>query len=174
MSAAKEYELLAFDKSSLAATRKIWHSQLEKHSDELLASGYLRILEWAESHVDYTCENGNGIAYGIFQTGHHFAAAIVEIAYTKTGKKWLKVLDLSLSPTLDLSFYDDSFNFDVIGGIFAAAILGSIKLTKTAHPAKVTKLYGRSGTALSFFKGFGAAFEKFGGPKGMDVSIEGR
>lgn len=174
MTVKKDYELRAFDKNTLAATKKSWLHQIETHAGEILPTAYVRILDWAHDHVDYSCENGNAIAYGIFPQDQQTAVAIVTVSYTKTGRKWLKVLDLDLSPTLDLSFFDDSFSFDVIGGIFAAAILGTIKLTKTAHPAKVTKLYGRSGTALTFFKGFGAAFEKFGGPKGMTVSIEGR
>jgi len=174
MTIKRNVELLPFNKVKLVATRKSWEHQLASHADDVVASAYLRVLDWTEAHTDYTCENGNGIAYGIFESSHHAALAIVQIAYTKSGKKWLKVLDLDLSPALDVAFFEDKLNFDQIGGIFAEAILGSIKLTKTAHPAKVTKLYGRSSSALAFFKGFGAAFEKFGGESGMDVSIEGR
>jgi hypothetical protein len=169
------YELHPFTRDTLASTELSWKKQLEKHADELLASNYIRILGWAKGHLDYECTNGDSsIAYGIFADGTHHAAAIVEIIYTKRGKKWLKLLDINLSPAFDLSLHSGSFDVTQLSSVFGAAVLGSIKLTATAHPAKVMKLYGRSTSALAFLKGFGIALQQKEGVQGLEVSVEGR
>lgn len=46
--------------------------------------------------------------------------------------------------------------------------------TNTAHPSKVTKLYGRSGTLLAFLKGVGTYIERNVDVPGLKVSFEGR
>src|ERR1700732_1162753 len=85
------YSLVKFDADSLAETRKGWEKQLKEHSKELLASDFERILDWAEKHASYDANSTGAYAYGVFNGSSKSAEAIVEIAYRKEGKKWLKV-----------------------------------------------------------------------------------
>lgn len=170
------YELKPFDDASLKATVAGWKKELSKHQTELMPSLHEGKLVWIQTHMNYQEPNGDSLAYGIFSHGSSQASAIVDIVYTKTGQKWLKMLDLTLSPSLDLAFNADAFDFHTISGVYAATIVGAIRLTETAHPSKITKLYGRSGTSLAFFKGFGAYMEQGSHGKNLTlkVSMEGR
>lgn len=170
------HELKAFDAKSLDATAVAWRKELAKHRVEMMPSLHEGKLAWAASHMNYAAADGEALAYGIFADGDPHALAIVDIVYTKTGQKWLKMLDLTLSPSLDLAFNAESADFSQIYHVFTAAMVGAVRLTKTRHPAKVTKLYGRSGTLLAFLKGFGAYMKQKGHGHNLvfTVSIEGR
>lgn len=168
--------LKPFDDASLKATATAWKKELSKHQTELMPSVHEGKLAWVQTHMNYKEADGGTLAYGVFERGYSQALAVVDIVYTKKGLNWLKMLDLTLSPSLDLAFNAESFDFHTISGVYAATIIGSIRLTKTAHPSKITKLYGRSGTSLAFLKGFGAYMEQANHANnlGLKVSMEGR
>lgn len=168
------WSLDKFDSDRLSATRANWGSHLKRHKDQFLASEYQRILDWTEDHIDYQGNSKDTFAYGIFADSAKHADAIVEIIYAKSGKQWLKLLSLHLCPSAELSFETQSFDIAKVAGIFSAAVTGTVKLTSTAHPTKVTKLYGRSGTLLAFLQGLGSHIQANGGVKGLKVSLEGR
>ena len=168
----KTYTMNPFTKATLDATKKAWDLQLKKHQEDLLSWEWQRVLEDAASKIDYS--KGDQFAYGIFEDGCDTAEAIVLLVYRKEAKKWLKLLELNLSPSVDLSFSDQTLDIQQLSSIFGAAVIGTIRLTGTAHPTKVTKLYGRSGTLLSFLKGVGAYIEREAQIKGLRVSIQGR
>lgn len=168
------HELKKFDSTTIAATRAAWVKELAAHKTEVLAAPYQRILDWAAGHIDYAGNGKETFAYGIFAGEAHSADAIVELVYTKSGRKWLKLLDLNLCPSVDLSFTDQNVDIQQLSSIFAAGVTGTVQLTSTAHPAKVTKLYGRSGTLLAFLKGVGTYIEGNSNVPGLKVSMEGR
>jgi hypothetical protein len=168
-----DYQLKKFDATSFPSTKRTWERQLADNSGAIFASDYQRILDWAGTCIDDDGNNGNSFAYGIFKGNSHHADAIVELVYVKPARKWLKLLNLHLCPSVDLSFHTQDIDIKQLSHIFAAAVVGTVRLTSTAHPTKVTKLYGRSGTLLSFLKGLGAYIEGQNIPR-ISVSIEGR
>lgn len=175
MAEKAKYEFRRFDDRSLSSTEASWKRQLSKHSSEVIPTEYERKLAWAREHATYG-KDEEIFAYGVFRDGGLIASAIVDVVYTKAGRKWLKLLDINLTPDLDLSFNSDKPDLDAIGDVFTAAITGVIALG-AVHPAKETKLYGRSGTLLSFLKGLGAHLNGDGGKliRGkIEVLMEGR
>jgi hypothetical protein len=166
-------ELRKFSATSLDATRTAWQRQLKTHSRDLIASEYQRILGWAGCHISYGAAQDT-YAYGIFDKNSGEADAVAEVIYSKAGARWLKLLDLHLCPSVDLSFATQDIDIRRLTAIFTAAVIGSMRLTSTAHPTKVLKLYGRSGTLLAFLKGVGTYIESNIKVSGIKVSIEGR
>lgn len=176
MSAAKRpipFSLLAFSSQSLTATKKAWDTQIKDLAGELVPSEYQRILEWVGSHVDYGSKTQESFAYGVFQNEGGPAEAIIEVSYTMLGKKWLKMLDIHLSPAMYIAFTGGA-DLVRLTDTYAAAVIGTVNLTSKAHPTQTVKLYGRSGTLLAFLKGVGAYIEQNGGVEGLKVGIEGR
>jgi alpha-N-acetylglucosamine transferase len=169
-----EYELRKFTSPTLGDTQKEWDRQIAKDPDEILRSQYDRIFSWAAGHIDYGNHQLDTFAYGLFHDGKHQADAIVEVSYAKAGRKWLKMLDLHLSPELDAAFYDQTVDLSRMSQLFTAAIFGVLHLTDTAHRADTVKLYGRSGTLLSFLKGVATYINDRSKTPGLTVAIEGR
>ncbi|MGH2509064.1 MAG: hypothetical protein ACRDHZ_16925, partial [Ktedonobacteraceae bacterium] len=149
------HALHQFDPAKLAATEKEWRRQLQAHKKDILATEYERILGWTGKRIDYGKAASENFVYGIFENGSGHAVALVDMVYQKAAKKWLKLMDIFLCPAVDLSFATQNVDIQQLTSIYAAAVIGTIQLTSTAHPTKVTKLYGRSGTLLAFLKGVG-------------------
>lgn len=172
--AGVEYELQKFDTAKYEATKKEWGRQLKAHKKDILAGEYERILAWTGDHMDYEAARGENFVYGIFRNGSDHAAAVVDLIYQKAASKWLKLMDLYLCPAVDLSFSSQDIDIQELTSIYGAAVLGTVELTSTAHPTKVTKLYGRSGTLLAFLKGIGAYIAEKADVPGFEVKVEGR
>lgn len=144
-----DYSIQEFDDVRLGATRRAWTKALNDDPSEFNRTMFDRRLALAAKKCDY--KNGSEFCYGIFPSGIKAASAIVEISYTKESSKWIKMLNLHLSPSLDLSIDKNSPNFSELADIFSAAIVGTLKLTGV-HKSRVVKLYARSTVLLSFFK----------------------
>lgn len=175
MSAKKSrlhYELREFTEESMAATEAAWAKVLASHSSDLLPGEFTRILAWTRSRLSATSPTET-LAYGVFASDRAHALAIAEIVYTKAGRKWLKMLDLHLSPELDLSMSSGAPDLWTISGVFSEAIVGTTRLTRV-HVTNVVKLYARSTSLLTFFKGLAATIGAAGDNEAIDVSIEGR
>lgn len=169
---ANAYKLKQFDSVSLAATETNWRKQCERHKDEIIRTEYERILKWTAENANYD-KDRETFAYGVFEDGSHTAAAIVEVLYPKAGRRWLKQLNLHLTPAKDLSFPTDNIDFEGVANIFGAAVIGVLRLTAN-HPAKEVKLYGRSGTLLSYLKGLAANLENHPALKSVRITMDGR
>jgi hypothetical protein len=167
------YELKPFTNDTMAATRNAWGKEVCAREGEILSTQYERILQWAEDHIDYSGEKSQTFAYGIFGRSAHDADAIVELIYTKSGAKWMKLLDVHLSPSVDFAFAPQEVDLKRLMSIFAAGMDGTVHLASTVHPSNVTKMYGRSGTLLEFLKEVGTVKDNSALP-GLKVSIEGR
>ena len=170
--AEEKEKMRAFDADSLKATCMSWERQIEKNQGDLIPIQYQRVLSWVKDNADYDASREN-FAYGIFSDDKKVASAVVDVIYSKSGRKWLKLLDVHLAPEIDLSFSSEKPDMKRIVDIFGAAILGVVRLTER-HPTKVTKLYGRSSSLLSFLKRFGAYLNDHGPSDDIGVSIEGR
>lgn len=169
---AISYRLLPFDRQLLANTSNSWNRQLEKHEGAVFPAPYRRMLAFAEGHCKYDGVP-EAFAYGLFYKEDKHADAILEVCYTRSGRKWLKLLDLTMSPEIDSGFATQSIDIHRLTHLYSAAIIGVVSLTATSHPAKTVKLYARSGTLLAFFRGVGAYIEQQG-DSGLRASIEDR
>lgn len=171
MSRKINFELRPFAADSLKKTRSRWEKQL-KNADSLavMPSEYSRLMDWAEGHMDYV--NGEEFAYGIFPIDNDVAVAVAEIIYTRRQRRWLKLLNLTLSPQYDVSLSSENPKLSDLMQIFAAAVVGTVHLT-AIHASTVTKLYGRSSGMLSFLKGF-AGYLEVQKVDGITATIEGR
>jgi hypothetical protein len=166
------YRLDKFTSVSFGKTKASWEAQLAANKEAVFSSEYLMILDYCSKCLDYAGNNGNSYTYGIFKDNNDEADALIEIVYQKEGRKWLKLLNLHLCPAVDVSFQTQNVNIAQISAIFSAALAGTVYLTSTDHPTNVTKLYGRSGTLLSFLKGIGAYIQA--NVPTISVSVEGR
>jgi hypothetical protein len=166
------YRLDKFTSASFGKTKASWEAQLAANKGAVFKSEYLMILNYCSNCLDYAGNNGNSYTYGIFKGNNDEADALIELVYQKDGRKWLKLLNLHLCPTVDVSFQTQDIDISQVSAIFGAALAGTVYLTSTDHPTKVTKLYGRSGTLLSFLKGIGAYIQA--NVPAISVSVEGR
>jgi hypothetical protein len=175
MTASTKFRLKPFDANTWARTRAEWARQLSEHEGEIMASEWERILEWAGRCLNYGNATEATFAYGIFREGAEFAEAIVEIVYQRSAKKWLKLLNLYVCPSIDLTFAQ-ALDIKTLVPIYAAAVFGTVQLTSTAHPTRVSKLYGRSGTLLTFLSDVCAYIGQDADlvALGVKVRIEGR
>lgn len=170
----KRYALSPFSADSLKQTRSEWEAQVAKFPKDLLPSDFQRIVDWAADHMDYG-DGEEGLAYGVFGPNRKSADAIIEVVYTKSGNKWLKMLNLFLSPRLFAGFIipEEQINTTELLNVYATALVGTVKLTGV-HPSKTVKLYGRSGTLLTFLKGISAHLQEHSKAKGITVNMDGR
>ncbi len=97
------YELKQFTRGTFAATRTAWLQEVTQHRDELLSLDYERFLGWADMRIDYDAADQGSFCYGIFAEDSSTAVAIVDVGYAAKAQRWLKLLDIHLSPAVDLS-----------------------------------------------------------------------
>lgn len=161
-----------FTRNGLKETRKAWKKEFDGRSDDLVWAEYEGILLYAAKHIKYTDESESD-AYGIFPEGTDRAVAILDVAYKKHGPRWMKVLDLYVSPALDYSASEAGADIDSLTLVFGAAVLGALKLSG-AHNARALKLYGRSASQLSFFRGLALSLEETKAEHGVETVVEGR
>lgn len=174
MTGVGDHKLQQFDTTKFDATEKEWRRQIQAHKKDVLATEYERILAWAGDHMDYGKGGSENFVYGIFQNGSGHAIAVVDMIYQRAARKWLKLMDLHLCPSMDLSFGTQAIDIQELSSIYAAAVVGTVQLTSTIYRTKVTKLYGRSGTLLAFLKGIGTYIANNAKVPGLEVNIEGR
>lgn len=167
-----QYHLKMFDASSLEETCDAWQKAVERHKSEVFSTEFDRIIDWVRQKVSYDEPSESSFAYGIFEGEALVASAVVEIIYQRTGRRWLKMLNLHLSPDLDAKLNGDSIDSDVLSGIYSEAIVGTIRLTGR-HPTDTVKLYARSATLLGFLRGVTSSLHRQEDLP-FDVSTEGR
>lgn len=170
----EKMDVRRFDAESLEETSKAWLEQVEKYSSYLSAVDFEKTLDWASAHMDYD-DGEDGLAYGIFSKNSKKAAAIIEVVYTQSGRKWLKMLNLTLSPTLIAGFIASNGGVDreALIAVYTAAVVGTLHLAGS-HPSKTVKLYGRSGSLFTFLQGLAAYLKEHSGLQGISVSVDGR
>jgi hypothetical protein len=162
------FELRPFDNESFAATVERWQGKTNMGFPADIEMS----LSWADAHRDYASPSGD-FSYGIFGSNSEGAAAITTLVYRKDGRRWLKMLDLRLSPELDASLNDGGEYLSEIASIFTEAIAGTLRLT-AVHKSDTVKLYARSSGLLSFFKGLTAHLQSANSADKLTTTIEGR
>ncbi|MGC7405384.1 hypothetical protein ACPWR0_07480 [Pandoraea pneumonica] len=143
-------ELRRFNDAALEATKQEWARQVGAAG--VFNLDYGRTLDSIANHMNY--ENGGGgdhLAYGIFKKNQPHACAVVHVVYTRKPaptRGWLKMMEVRLSPELDLSVAaaDSDALLEVLQ-IYAASISGTFAL-QAVHPSNVVKIYGRNASLL--------------------------
>ena len=173
------YELRPFNADTFELTREEWLSGADSSGASSLP--YEKTLEWAAKRMKYDePHQGDSLAYGIFPTDNGGGAvAIADIVYTaRPGPDvgWLKMLEVSLSPTIDPSVQQLQSVISMVVGVYLAAITGTLRLTGT-HRSRVVKLYGRNENLLTFLTALSTQLTselQQLGLDGLSVRMEGR
>lgn len=172
------FKLLAIDKGISQETRAAWAKQIEARAEDVLASHYERILDWADKYA-----NGTGdkycYVYGLVRNdGSKHACAVLEISHARPRSKepYLKVLSVYLEPNLDLGDEDKigAVMLGEIGAILAYSLTESLRLTVKEHPSTVLKVYARSDYAKGFFEALTAQLMQKGSIPGLNLVVQGR
>jgi hypothetical protein len=94
--------------------------------------------------------------YFIVKNGEEIASSLLEISHAMPGteKSWLKLLNVTLRPTL-LPSYNGDGNLELMKETFqvsAISIMKAVELTFHELPSKELKIYGRTSEMQSLFK----------------------
>jgi hypothetical protein len=94
-------------------------------------------------HCYFLVKNGNGFASSILEVSH---------ALPKSDKAWLKLLNITIQPSL-LPIGDRATEiFKEAFTVLAYSISHAIELISHEHPSKELKIYGRTPEMVSLFK----------------------
>ncbi len=164
-------ELRQFDKNSLAKTEKAWSNDLKK-SPELFPGDIARIFAFAKQ--DFAKQDKNDLAYGVFKAGSDIAESVVQIVVTKEGKKFVKMLDCFVRP----SIYEKAMSFneaaiDDVVEVYMTSITGTIQIGDD-HKANAIKVYGRSHALLTVLTIVAKHLKDSFDTHKSSVAIEGR
>lgn len=166
MSFAK-YEFKPFTDARFEATRDAW---LADAAEGLAFPPEVeRLQEWVDSHRQH--KENDAAAYGVFAKGKNVALGISEVIVHRRSvhSKWVKMLRLSLKPSVDAELQDGEP--DKAMDVFVASISGVLVL-QLQHQASTLKIYGRTHQQLSFLKALVARLN--GKPGQHTASIQGR
>lgn len=139
---------------ALAATRTVWEHQIAQLAGEVAPSMYEGVLAFADQCVNGTPDRGMH-AYGLFRDGEQHACAVLQISYVQVpGQQWLKVLEITVEPRLDVSDGDGaSPPIRELAKLAASALVESLGLTYETHPCDTLKVYGRTPFTVDFLQG---------------------
>ena len=141
---ATKHELREFTGESLAKTEKAWLADLKK-SPDVFPGDVDRMFAFAKQDF----EGKNDRAYGVFENGANVADSIVQIVVTKEGKKFAKMLDCFVRPSIHEKAavnFDDAAMEKVID-VYLTSIIGTLRIGGD-HKANAIKVYGRTDTLL--------------------------
>lgn len=163
-----KYELREFTKESLEKTEKAWLGELKK-SPDVFPGDVDRMFAFAKQDFD----GRNDKAYGVFADGANIADSIVQIVVTKEGRKFAKMLDCFIRPSIyekaEVNF-DDSAMEKVVD-IYLASIIGTLRIGGH-HKANAIKVYGRTRALLTVLTIVAKHLKEEAA--GAKTSIEGR
>lgn len=161
------YKLLKINQDLLTNTATEWRKQIADSSGELLANRFERILDWAKKHVDGNGDN-NTYVYALVRTATpDSACALLDLSHAQPHSEapWLKVLDITVEPRLDVN---ESPDIAELSSIAAAAIVETLGLTFEKHPSTQLKVYGDSPLTKDFLEGIAGAMAPT-----LNISVSG-
>lgn len=161
------YQLLKIDEKILADTITEWRKQIADSSGDLLATRYERILDWAQKHVDGNRDENTYVYALVHNNSPNVACALLDLSHAqpRSNAPWLKVLDITVEPRLDVN---DTPDIATLSAIAAAAIVETLELTFKEHPSTQLKVYGDSPLTKDFLEGIAGAMA----PK-LNISVSG-
>jgi hypothetical protein len=135
-----------FTQETLSKTEKAWEGDLKKFPD-LFPGDIARILAFAKQ--DFSHSDKNDLAYGVFEDGSSVADSIVQIVITKEGKKFVKMIDCFVRPSIYVraTKFEEGY-VDKVVDVYIASIIGTLQIGDH-HKANAIKVYGRSSALLA-------------------------
>lgn len=172
-------KLKQLSKDEFATLRAKWLKSIKDHEHPVFEAEYHQLFGRIESTGCWdgikTCLNQSIFNCVFDESGEEWA--IVELVQSKKGASvWVKMLDMYLSPKIDLED-DTEANTQKRLKIFRAALTGIFELTKGIKKADTVKVYGRTDALVMFLRGMHdsiSVINSLGAIKGIDVSIEDR
>lgn len=157
-----------------------WIGLLDGNADSVIRAEFIQLFNIIKSTGcwDNIKDCFNRPIYSCIVDDDSKEWGIVEIVLSKNGSSsiWIKMLDIHLSPEIELSNETEDSTKKRLE-VFRAALLGIFELTKNIENATTVKVFGRTDSLVSFLRGMHDAFSVFttlGTIKGIKVSIEGR
>ena len=153
-------------------TETAWDRDLA-HSSDIFPGDVWRIIKLANDHSDYDNKDAPNLAYGIFDA-KDIADSVVEIIVSKSGKKWIKLLDCFIRPSIsERAYRKDTEAIEKLVGIYSAAIVGTILLADH-HKARLVKVFGRSESLLYILTSVAKYINESDAELNVKAKIEGR
>lgn len=172
------FTLVKIDAANLEGVKTAWEAEIIDLGDKIFPSEHQRVLAWAATKIQADAAAGESVAYVVSEVHSGAPGAIVELVHSSRGRdKWLKMLDITLSPALDFSILSQDLEATKRAvGIFAATVSAVLQMGRDL-PATVVKLYGRGQYQMTFLTYFGTELQSLlskEGIKSLTVTIEGR
>lgn len=162
------------DQESYQATLQRWTWEAE--SNDIFPHEVERKLQWIHQVVanDTPSSNNCSLAYGIFFPEQKIPVAVCELVISRKTiqERWLKLLNVTLSPELELRIEGgDVSAIETAVRVYRTAVGGSFA-AQLEHNADTLKLYGRNETMLKLLSTLLATLQSSGAD--FDAKKEGR
>lgn len=172
--------LASIDEEGLKAIKGSWFSELNGGDGaDVLHVDYEQLFEVISSSRAYgplDARYNCAIYYCVKSVPDDRVLAVVEFVQSKKGPEvWIKVMDIYLSPTIELcEDYIESIRLRL--NVFLAVLVGVFKMSSSG--ADIVKLYGRTDSLLLFLKGIHEEIVNVQGTierdAGIKTEIQGR
>ncbi len=167
------YFLKQFTKETLQATHQQWKSE-SSVSAAFFPGDTARVFAFAEANYDVDNAQGNDHVYGIFENDSQVADSVVQMAVTKEGRKYVKMLDCVIRPSIAddvLKFTQDALEKTV--AVYIASIVGTVRVAGS-HKASVIKVYGRTEPLLATLSFVAKELAEYDARPFVEAVIQGR
>lgn len=163
----------------LTEIRNDWLSFFSGDDDAVGLAEFEQLLGIIEKNNQFgTLEGRDNVpTYFSITNSDSKTKALVEVVQSRKGRQvWVKMMDISLCPAIELHTEDDKTTNERLE-VFVAALVGIFGLTKNLKAADTVKIFGRTDALVTFLRGMHdslAVFSSLGTIKDISVSIEGR
>ena len=163
----------------LAETKNDWLSFFDGDDDAVGLAEFEQLLEMIGKNNQFGALEGRDNVPTFFSVTNNDGKtkALVEVVQSRKGRQgWVKMMDISLCPTIELHTEDEKTTSERLD-VFVASLVGIFGLTKNLKAADTVKIFGRTDALVTFLRGMHdslAVFSSLGTIKDISVSIEGR
>ena len=128
------------DATLFSTTKGAWTQQIKDHAENVSETYYEARLDHLDKSVQgqTLTADGGGCVCAVIEDGEDFAAALITVSHAP-GKSFLKMLDVTVQPRLNLA--DAEPNIGELAWIAAELITGCLGLTYREFPSKELRIY---------------------------------
>lgn len=172
-------QLHELDIQSLTRIKADWLSFFRGDDDAVGVTEFEQLIDIIDKNCQYGAldERDNVPTFFSIDDDEGRTKALVEVVQSRKGRHvWVKMMDISLCPEIELHGEDDKTTNERLE-VFVAALVGIFGLTKNLKSADTVKIFGRTDALVTFLRGMHdslAVFSSLGTIKDISVSIEGR
>lgn len=164
--------------------QKLWENTLSQWKEETLSFGddgvFLAsdIEQRLNGLKQQTEREKHFYCYFLVRDGAEFASSLLEISHAmpKSKSAWLKLLSITIRPSLIYAADGDAANFKEAFTVLAFSITHAMELMFREHKSKELKIYGRTPEMVYFFKAIVSTgqLDTVLDTLGVDARLEGR